>query len=71
MIEEDQKIWEIIEEVLHGNQTLADRLYLESWLQEDDNNRKTCLYIYMKCEIFLKLGLKLAESNHSRVEINY
>ncbi|HEX3007683.1 MAG TPA: FecR domain-containing protein [Bacteroidales bacterium] len=52
MIEEDQKIWEIIEEVLHGNPTLADRLYLESWLQEDDNNRKTF-------ETLKKVGLKV------------
>jgi ferric-dicitrate binding protein FerR (iron transport regulator) len=51
MIEEDHKIWEVIEVVLHGSPTLAERQYLESWLQEDGNNRKTF-------ETLKKVGLK-------------
>lgn len=41
MIDDDQKIWEIIEKVLYGNPTHADSQFLEKWLEADVNNRKT------------------------------
>lgn len=41
MIEEDQKIWEIIEVVLDGNPTSQENQILEDWLLADEKNRKT------------------------------
>lgn len=57
MIEDDQKIWEIIEVVLNGNPTSDERLYLENWLKKDESNRKTF-------ETLKKVGVKRNIDSH-------